>query len=255
MAGRRYDGPMKMKELERRTGVHREVIRIFLRKKLIPEPHRPARNAADYDEDHVRAIATVRDLQRQGRLTLDQIGDLVEGRGLEPQASSGVYQHLETLLAMRFGVDETPRGALRQLAGRLPQAESDARTFATMGMVEIVDTPDGEMLSFGDARLIEIWGYIRQAGFIEEQGFPPENIAFYQRAAELIAGEEVRVFLEGSAGRIAEDRAAAMLQTALPMMLDFLGLLRLKAFLRAMREAVSADGDGKRREADARTID
>lgn len=234
---------MKMQELERRTGIHREVIRIFLRKKLIPEPHRPARNAAEYDEGHVRAIATVRDLQRQGRLTLDQIGDLVEGRGLEPHASSGVYQHLETLLAMRFGVDETPRVALRQLAERLPRAAHDARTFAAMGMVEIVDTPDGGMLSLGDARLVEIWGYIRQAGFIEEQGFPPENIAFYQRAAEMIASEEVRVFLEGSAGRIAEDRAAAMLQTALPMMLDFLGLLRLKSFLRAMREAVSGDRD------------
>lgn len=232
---------MKMQELERRTGVDREVIRIFLRKKLIPEPHRPARNAAVYDEGHVRAIATVRDLQRQGRLTLDQIGDLFEGRGLAPHASSGVYQHLETLLAMRFGVDETPRVMLRQLVERLPMADHDARTFAAMGMVEIVDTPDGEMLSHGDARLVEIWGHIRQAGFIEERGFPPENIAFYQRAAEMIAGEEVRVFLEGSAGRIAEDRAAAMLQTALPMMLDFLGLLRLKAFLRAMREAVSRD--------------
>lgn len=232
---------MKMQELERRTGVHREVIRILLRKKLIPEPHRPARNAAEYDEGHVRAIATVRDLQHQGRLTLDQIGDLVEGRGLEPRAASGVYQRLETLLAMGFGVDETPRVALGQLVERLPRADHDARTFAAMGMVEIVDTPDGEMLSLGDARLVEIWGYIRQAGFIEEQGFPPENIAFYQRAAEMIASEEVRVFLEGSAGRISEDRAAAMLQTALPMMLDFLGLLRLKAFLRAMREAVSRD--------------
>jgi DNA-binding transcriptional MerR regulator len=230
---------MKMQELERRTGVNREVIRILLRKGLIPEPRRPARNAADYDEAHVRAIATVRDLQRNGRLTLDQIGDLVEGRGLEPHASNGAYQHLESLLAMRFGVDETPRIALSQLAGRLSHADHDARIFATMGMVEIVETPDGAMLSLGDARLVEIWGHIREAGFMEERGFSPENIAFYQRAAEMIAGEEVRVFLEGSGGRIAEDRAAAMLQTALPMMLDFLGLLRLKAFLRAMRDDAS----------------
>lgn len=200
-----------------------------------------ARNAAEYDEAHVRAIATVRDLQREGRLTLDQIGDLVEGRGLAPHTFSGVYHHLETLLAMRFGVDETPRLMLRQLSECLSSAEHDARTFAAMGMVEIVDTADGDMLSLGDARLVEIWSHIRETGFGEEQGFLPENIAFYQRAAEMIAREEVRVFLEGSAGKIAEDRAAAMLQVALPMMLDFLGLLRLKAFLRAMREAVSRE--------------
>lgn len=229
---------MKMSELEKQTGVDREVIRIFLRKGLIPEPYRPAKNVAEYDDRHVRAITTVRDLQRTGRLSLNQIGDLVEGRGLEPNASNGAYQHLETLLAIRFGVDESPRIALCELAKRLPYAHHDAHTFAKLGMVEIADTPDGEMLSLGDARLVEIWGGIREAGFIEESGFPPENIAFYQQAAEMIANEEVRVFLEGSAGQIAEDRAAAMLQTALPMMLDFLGLLRLKAFLRAMRQAV-----------------
>lgn len=72
--------------------------------------------------------------------------------------------------------------------------------------------PEGAMLSPGDARL-EIWGPIREAGFIEESGFPPENIAFYRRAAEMIAGEEVRFFLEGSAECIAEDRAAVMLET------------------------------------------
>jgi DNA-binding transcriptional MerR regulator len=235
---------MKMSELERRTGVNREVIRIFLRKRLIPEPSRPARNAAEYDERHVRAIATVRDLQRTGRLSLAQIGDLVEGRGLDPHASNGVYQHLETSLAIRFGIDESPRISLTQLAQRLPYAEHDARIFAKMGMLEISDTPEGEMLSLGDARLVEIWGQIREAGFIEETGFSPENIAFYQRAAEMIASEEVRVFLEGSAGQIAEDRAAAMLQTALPMMLDFVGLLRLKAFLRAMRTTLESRAGG-----------
>lgn len=228
-------GRMKMSELERRTGVNREVIRIFLRKGLIPEPHRPARNAADYDERHVRAVATVRDLQRNGRLSLDQIGDLVKGRGLEPNASNGAYQHLETLLAMRFGVDESPRVALGELAKRLPQAESDAHTFAAMEIIEIATTPDGEMLSLGDARLVEIWGRIREAGFTEDKGFHPANIAFYKQAAEMIAGEEVRLFFEGSAGRITEDNAAAMLKIALPAMLDFLGLLRLKAFLRAMK--------------------
>jgi len=237
---------MKMQELERRTGVNREVIRILLRKGLIPEPQRPARNAAEYDERHVRGIATVRDLQRNGRLTLNQIGDLVEGRGLARNASHGVYHHLESLLAMRFGVDETPRVSLQQLAERLPHARHDGQTFASMGMIDIANTPEGEMVSLGDARLIEIWAHIREAGFVEESGFPPENIAFYQRAAEMIAQEEARVFLEGSEGRIAEERAAAMLQTALPLMLDFLGLLRLKAFLRAVHTAVAgSEGSGR----------
>ena len=37
---------MKMRELEQRTGVHRETIRVYLREGLIPEPERPRKTVA-----------------------------------------------------------------------------------------------------------------------------------------------------------------------------------------------------------------
>lgn len=224
---------MKMRELEERTGVDREVIRILLRKGLIPEPARPARNAAEYGEVHVRAIRTVRDLQRDGRLTLNEIRAALDGEPAS-NASAHAYAHLEELLAGRFGIDATPMVSLDQLVERFPNAHRDAQAFARMGMAEIVAGDGMQLVSRVDARLVEIWARIREAGFIEESGFPPDNIAFYQSAAELVAREEVRVFFEGSDGRIDEDRAATMLHTALPMMLDFFGLLRLKAFIAAV---------------------
>ncbi|MDB5698956.1 MAG: hypothetical protein JWN69_1760, partial [Alphaproteobacteria bacterium] len=64
---------MKMRDLERRTGVNRETIRVFLRHGLIPEPARPKPNVADYGETHVQAIQAVRDLQRNSSMTLRQI--------------------------------------------------------------------------------------------------------------------------------------------------------------------------------------
>ena len=70
-----------------------------------------------------------------------------------------------------------------------------------------------------------------------QAGFPPENIIFYLQAAEEVAAREAEVFLKGSAGRITEENAAAMLQGALPLMLDFFGLLRLKAFMRNIHVA------------------
>ena len=39
---------MKMKELERETGVGRETIRFYIREGLLPEPERPKRNVAAY---------------------------------------------------------------------------------------------------------------------------------------------------------------------------------------------------------------
>lgn len=222
---------MKMRELEAATGVDREVIRILLRKGLLPEPIRPARNAAEYDESHVRAVAVVRNLQKNSRMTLDQIKEALAGNTPGLDAGASTYKHLEELLAIRFGFDESPAVPLSALVARQPMAERDARAFASMAMISIIETPDGPHLSITDARIVEIWGLIRQAGFVEETGFPPENIAYYLEAAKLVATREAEVFMRGSAGRISEERAAIMLQIALPLMTDFFGMLRLKEFM------------------------
>lgn len=238
---------MKMRELEQRTGVNREVIRILLRKGLLPDPVRTARNASDYDESHVRAIAAVRTLQQHDRLTLDEIKEAMAGQQLQGRTEASVYQRLEELLAMRMGIEQSPVVSLASLKERAPSAERDARAFEAMGMLEIVATENGPCLSLGDARLVEIWSRIREAGFVEETGFPPENIAFYRDAAESVARHEASVFLAGSAGQISDEQGAAMLHVALPLMLDFFGLLRIKAFMRNIHIATDAvGGDAKR---------
>jgi DNA-binding transcriptional MerR regulator len=233
-----YCGAMRMRELEEKTGVDREVIRILLRKGLLPEPNRLARNQAEYDESHVRAITVVRELQKGSRLTLDQIKELLDGRSVDGGAGAVTYQHLEELLAIRFGLDGTRLVPLSAISQRNSMAPRDAAAFNRMGMVDLVDGEDEPRLSLTDARLVEIWAQIRELGFVEEAGFPPENIAFYLQAAEEVAAREAEVFLKGSAGRINEENAATMLQGALPLMLDFFGLLRLKAFMRNIHEAV-----------------
>jgi hypothetical protein len=57
-------------------------------------------------------------------------------------------------------------------------------------------------------------------------------LAFYVEPAEYVAGREAAIFLERTEGKISADQAATMLQSALRVMLDFFGLLRIKAFMR-----------------------
>jgi DNA-binding transcriptional MerR regulator len=223
---------MKMRELEERTGVDREVIRILIREGLVPQPDRPARKRAEYDESHVAAIAAVRQLQQTSRLTIKEIKGAIDGNGLAQAAPAVAYRQLEELLAMRFGMREARMIPLASLSEKFPKAEHDARAFARLGMLDLLDTDDDVMISLADARLVEIWGYVREVGFVEETGFPPENIAFYLEGADFIARHEAQLFLEMSEGRIADDRAATMLHAVLPLMLDFVGLLRIKAFIR-----------------------
>lgn len=235
---------MRMRELERRTGVNREVIRIMIREGVLPEPKRLARNRAEYDETHVRGVAAVRELQLSSRMTLKEIKAALDSGGLDRGATSRPDLHLDELIAGQFGLNQAPPVDLAVLEERLPTARRDAIAFQSIGMLSIFKENGREFLSLTDARLVGIWSSIRNAGFVEEIGFAPENIAFYMDAAELIAKHEVDTFLGNSRVPIAPERAAQMLQVALPLMLDFVGLLRLKAFVKALQarlgnEAVS----------------
>jgi DNA-binding transcriptional MerR regulator len=222
---------MKMRDLEARTGINRETIRVYLRHGLVPDPRRPLPNVADYDESHVRAILAVRELQRESGLTLRQIKDSLRGKMSDRRIEAGAFQNLEALVATRVGMDPRPI-AISTLVKAFPHAEADARVLESIGILEILKGASGPALSVTDARFVTIWGELRTAGFNENNGFSPHLLSFYAEPAEFVATREAAIFLERTEGKISDEQAAAMLQSALRLMLDFFGLLRMKAFLR-----------------------
>lgn len=117
------------------------------------------------------------------------------------------------------------------LEARFRHARHDAAAFENLGMLRVIKTSLGEALTPGDARLVEIWASIRDAGFVEATGFPPDNIAFYLEAAQTVVRCEAQVLFGNRRVPIDDDQAARMLHIALPLMLDFFGHLRLKSFM------------------------
>src|SRR6266446_3347200 len=103
---------MKMRELEARTGLNRETIRVYLRHGLVPVPQRPLPNVADYDESHVRAILAVRDLQ--------------------------------------VGLDDR-QISIASLLKAFPHAAKDSTILQSIGIVDIKETAAGSCLSVTDA--------------------------------------------------------------------------------------------------------
>ena len=144
---------------------------------------------------------------------------------------AGAFQNLEALVATRVGLDDR-RIPLSSLRKAFPHAEKDARVLQSIGIVEVVETPRGPALGVTDSRLVTIWGEMRTAGFTEAMGFSPDVLAFYLEPSEFVASREAAIFLEHTEGKISAEQAAEMLQSALRVMLDFFGLLRMKAFLR-----------------------
>ncbi len=222
---------MKMRELEERTGVNRETIRVYLRNGLVPEPGRPKPNVADYDEGHVTAVVAVRDLQRESGLTLNQIKDVLNGQSGDRRVDAAAFRNLEALVATRVGLDHR-QVLISALAKAFPKAADDARAFEQMGLVDILKTGRGPALSVTDSRLVTIWGEMRASGYTEALGFTPSILTFYKEPADSIARSETKIFLDLVEGKIDEQAAAALFQVGMRLMIDFFSLLRTKALLR-----------------------
>jgi DNA-binding transcriptional MerR regulator len=244
-AERWVDGrTMKMQELERRTGVNRETIRILIRKGLLPEPDKPKPTVAHYTEDHVHGVLAIRQLQQQYRMTLAQIGDVLKGRPVDQRIESMAFAHLEQLVKAGTGYTDQLI-PVASLTDANQHASTDAKAFESLGMVDRLTTADGEMVNHTDAQLISIWGKMRALGFDEDANFPPETLDHYAKAAAYLARAEAERFVARTKWRMDETRAAQMLQTALPLMLDFFGLLRMKLFLRNLHELEAADQESE----------
>ena len=231
---------MKMQELEERSGVNRETIRVYLRHGLLPEPCRPKPNAAIYSEEHLHAIATIKRLQRDSRLTLPEICDVMRGRSLDHTVDPSAFSQLERLLAAKVGMEGTAV-PIASLVDRSAQARDDADALAKLSIVTIVPGAQGPSLSIPDAQLVLLWGQMRASGFVEDLNFRPEMLGFYTKASEFVAGWEARTFLERTRGQVDVDHAVEMLEQALPIMLNFFGILRKKAFMRNIEGAGASD--------------
>ena len=172
------------------------------------------------------------------RVTPAQIKAIIAGEGTEARVEASAFDQLEQLVAHRAGADGPPV-MVASLLDRYPYAAEDARTLAKIGILDIIDTEQGEALSITCAQLVRLWGDMRKAGFDQQLDYTPDILGFYTEAADFVGRWEATTFMERVEGHINVEKAATMVEHALPLMLDFFGLLRQRSFFRHV-EAIRA---------------
>lgn len=230
---------MKMRDLEQCTGVNRETIRVYLRHGLLPEPHRPKPNVADYGDEHVQGILAIRKLQKERRLPLHMIKRALDGDTAVIGADANAFPHLDSLIAARVGIDD---GLLPLTAtcSRNPEAEKDALALQSIGAIKLVKRRSKTYLSQIDAELVNLWGDLRAAGFTEARGFTADICRLHVETAQQLAHSELKIFLDALSGKESEERVAAMAEAAFTPLLSFFGLVRIKTVLAYLRDRSGA---------------
>lgn len=224
---------LKMKDLEAATGVGRETIRFYIHSGLLPEPERPKRNVAYYNDEHVIRLRAIKHLQEQRFLPLSVIRTVLEHDDAGALTARDAMPGLERLLpALVDGARPEPPRPVAEVAAGAGLPESELRELAALGVVTL---QPGDRLDFRDAAIVEVWGRLRAAGFTRERGYEPSALVVYVEMARWLAGEEVGRFLEHLAGRVDADQAAALGAAGVRLGNELVGLLRTRAIFERLR--------------------
>jgi len=225
---------LKMKELERLTGVGRETIRFYIRAGLLPEPHRVGRNVAWYDAAFVDRIRLVRELQQKRFLPLRVIKAIVDGDTALAPAEVQTLVDLDAHLFRAAGIDRRrPPVKLSEVAGRTGVAPADIRQLAAVDAIEITKRSGAEWLDDAGVRIVELLAQLQAAGVTDAFGFGPENLRLYVDMVHWLAREELRVFTRGVTGKADPEQRTTMAEACIEILNQVISVLRTSVLLRS----------------------
>ncbi|MGL4541934.1 MAG: MerR family transcriptional regulator [Polymorphobacter sp.] len=221
---------MRMRELEKRTGVGRETIRYYIREGLLPEPARASRNSASYSDDHVARLKAIKRLQDERFLPLAIIKTLLDAEDGDRWLAPAAFPQLDSMLRARLDAD-SGRVNIDQVIAGLGHTRADLAELVNDGVIEI-DSDDG--ITARDAAILRVLDEMRVTGFTEARGFRDGMMRVYADFIEWVTAQEMRVFFEHTAGKVDEAEALDMAERGIASINELLSLMRTRAILRKL---------------------
>lgn len=160
-----------IKTILERTGIHRQTVHYYLRKELLPPPTRTSRTSALYHSATIELIQLIQALQKQQRLSLDEIVALFRQHRYDVRA---IRQAAQSAFAPLHAILGDPTPALipvSEIAERLsppPPREWIDQALAS-GAVKSAQR-DGRVLLTADAleALRAVWDGVRSGAKLEQ---------------------------------------------------------------------------------------
>jgi len=242
---------LKMRDLERLSGVGRETIRFYIREGLLPEPERPKRNVARYSQTHVDRLRAIRKLQQERFLPLSVIKTIVRAEGDAAGAGIAGFIGLENVLVPLLSDPKNlePR-PLSVVSDEMEVPVETIDWLIEMGLVR-ADAQNGTRCLDGrNARIVALWKELVDIGFSPEAGYLEPQWKIYAAFLDWLVREEVNSFYKNLAPKIGQAEAGVMASAGVRIMNEILPLMRTDRIVRAVAE-ISERGELPDFQADA----
>jgi DNA-binding transcriptional MerR regulator len=224
---------LRMKDLCAETGLPRQAIHFYIQQGLLPTGTKTGRNTALYGREHVERLKLIKKLQHERFLPLKAIKALIDGREehFAPE-QRGVLLDVKQRLAQGQLVrpDAAPEVTVRadDVCARAGVPRSDLDHAISIGLMGGREDERGDLvIAADDAWLLEAWGEMRRLGFADDLGLRIDDLTMVSEVVDQLFNREA-MLLASRIDRIPPERAAAMIERALPIIHHFVTGLHTK---------------------------
>lgn len=216
--------PYRMKDLCELTGLSRQAIHFYVQQGLVPPGKKTGRNMAYYGQEHVDRLLLVRRLQHERFLPLKAIKALLEDETehFSPEQRQMLRSLKARLADSELGLADVPATVdVSEPSARHGVELSEIHRMAELGLIAVAGAGKRTRIAASDVWIVELWGEIRRLGFTEELGFRVDDLGIYEEAMSALFAREKSMLVE-RLGQLSPERAAEMIEKALPLVHTFL---------------------------------
>lgn len=224
---------LRMKDLCAETGLPRQAIHFYIHEGLLPPGTKTGRNMALYGAEHVARLKLIKKLQHERFLPLKAIKALLDGREehFAPEQRNVLLDVKQRLAhGQLVRPDGAPEVTVRadDVCARAEVPRSDLDHAVEIGLIGAREDEQGNLvIAADDAWLLEAWGELRRLGYADDLGLRIDDLTLVQEVVDDLFNREA-VLLASRIDRISPERAARMIERALPIMNHFVTGLHLK---------------------------
>ncbi len=215
---------LRMKDLCDLTGLPRQAIHFYIQQGLLPAGWKTGRNMAFYGEEHVERLRLIKRLQDERFLPLKAIKALFDDQSAAfSQAQRSflvdVKQRLHNAMgegsALASTKDDVAVDA-DDVSARLSLPRADIDRAIEIGVIGARVEDGRTLLAERDVWMLEAWAELQQLGYARELGITVDDILLLEEVVQELFNREA-VLLAGRIEKLPPERAAVMIEKALPL--------------------------------------
>lgn len=217
---------LRMKDLCDATGLPRQAIHFYIQQGLLPPGSKTGRNMAYYGEEHIQRLKLIKKLQHERFLPLKAIRALLDDQ--EAQFSQ-VQRSLLLEVRQRFTTSLLARPDVPELAVDGDEActrhgieRADLDRMIEIGILGARTDESGRtLIAHDDVWILAAWSEIQKLGYAKDLGFGVDDILVLMEVVQELFNREA-LLLASRMDRLPPERAAEMIERALPIIHSFL---------------------------------